>query len=346
MSFDLTGEPVHTRCLAIALTQGAGGSVDFRADLMDLRKGGLIELGNRITMAGIIHRMELRGSFASETGEIEAIAWDQSHVMHEPNAASKGECCRDPMHRLNELIGVRLGEGFVASLKACFGGPLGCTHINTLFQELSAFVSRLFAVRNGGPDLWKGRREGERLANRSVYFDAFFRAEGGSTAGISVRLADLFYAPADAEGAEGLLAHDEVRVAAEVDLTAWQIRAIQARERCRVGPAAEDVPWTPRNESLDAFIGQSLGGGMARRCLETIGTADADARLLSALLALGPGMTQVGAAVSDTLAPSEGARPQGSALPGAGPCYMLRSGGPLMASMFAGREDEAADGRS
>ena len=141
MPFDVSGEPIHTRCLAVACVQGDGEAVEFRADLMDLRKGGLMSLGDRITMAGIIHKMELRGSFSTETGAIERIEWDQSHVMHEPNLASKGECCRDPLGRLEGLIGVRLGEGFASTLKQTFGGPLGCTHISTLFQELSAFVA-------------------------------------------------------------------------------------------------------------------------------------------------------------------------------------------------------------
>ena len=344
MSLDATGEPVHTRCLAIAFTQGPGHSVEFRADLLDLRKGGLIALADRITMAGIIHKMELRGAFSIETGTLERIEWDQSHVMHEPNAASKGECCRDPLHRLEALVGTRLGEGFAASLKACFGGPLGCTHINTLFQELSAFVAKTFVKRRDHPELAAPRRVGERLAARSVFFDAVFRAEGATTTDLSVRLADLFYAPADPTGAESLFSHDEVRLKSRVDLGGWQIQAIQGRERCRSGPTCEAAPWTPRDEALAEFVGQSLGGGMARRCLQALGSREADARLLSALLALGPGMTQVGAAVSDALAPSKGARPAGQALPGPGPCYLLRAGGPLMKSMFpteaAGESDD------
>jgi len=75
---------------------------------------------------------------------------------------------------------------------------------------------------------------------------------------------------------------------------------------------------------------------MARLCLAQFGTREDDARLLSALLSLAPGMTQVGAAVSDTLAPSSAARPQGSALTGPGPCYMLRADGPLMETLSSG----------
>lgn len=338
MSFDVSGEPIHTRCLAVACVQGDGEAVEFRADLMDLRKGGLMALGDRITMAGIIHKMELRGAFSPETGIIERIEWDQSHVMHEPNHASKGECCRDPLGRLEGLIGVQLGEGFASTLKQTFGGPLGCTHISTLFQELSAFVARLRMMRREHPELTAPRRVGERIASRSLFFDAFFSAEGGTTTDLSVRLADLFYAPADANGAESLFAHDEFRLVADVDLAGWQLKGVQARERSRRGPTCEDSPWTLRNDALDGLAGQSLGGGMARLCLQRFGEREEDARLLSAMLSLGPGMTQVGAAVSNTLAPSSAAAaaPPGSGLPGPGPCYMLRAGGPLMESMFAG----------
>ncbi|MFK7895391.1 MAG: DUF2889 domain-containing protein, partial [Myxococcota bacterium] len=322
--------------LAVAFTQGEGGAVEFRADLMDLRKAGLMSLGDRITMAGIIHKMELRGTFSAETGSLESIQWDQSHVMHEPNHASKGECCRDPLGRLKELIGVQLGLGFAATLKQIFGGPLGCTHISTLFQELSAFVARLGVMRAAHPELISSRRPGERIATRSLYFDAFLPSEGGSETDISVRLADLFYAIAAPSGAEVLFEHDELRLVAQVDLAGWQFKSGEARERCRRGPTCENSSWTLRSDALSDFAGQSLGGGMARLCLQKFGDSDADARLLSALLSLGPGMTQVGAAVSDTLAPSSSAAPPGSGLPGPGPCYMLRTGGPLIESMFSG----------
>jgi hypothetical protein len=161
MSFDILGEPVHTRCLAVAFTQGVGDSIIFHADIIDLRKGGLMELAGRIAMSGIIHKMELSGAFSAETGILESIGWAQSHVMHEANQATKGECCRDPMTRLKGLVGSRLGEGFVANLKHHFGGPLGCTHVNTLFQELSAFVARLFEVRRVHPELAELRQLGE-----------------------------------------------------------------------------------------------------------------------------------------------------------------------------------------
>lgn len=336
MSFEVSGEPVHTRCLAVALTQGEADSVEFRADILDLRKGGLMALGGRIAMAGIIHKMELRGSFAAETGAIERIEWNQSHVMHEANRATKGECCRDPMARLTELVGTRLGEGFASSLKQCFGGPLGCSHISTLFQELNAFVSRLRTMRASELEDGGSRSVGDRLATRSLYFDAFFPVEGGATTDLSVRLADLFFAPADESGAERLLAHEEVRLRADVDLAGWQIRQIEARERSRRGPSCDDSPWTLRSHELGDFAGQSLGGGMARLCLSRFGTREEDARLRSALLSLAPGMTQVGAAVSNSLAPSSSARPHGSGLTGPGPCYMLRADGPLMETLFSG----------
>jgi hypothetical protein len=336
MKFGVSGEPLHTRCLAVAFTQGEGDSVVFRADILDLRKGGLMELAGRITMAGIIHKMELRGSFSVKTGILERIEWDQSHVMHEANRATKGECCRDPMARLEGLVGTRLGEGFAASLKQCFGGPLGCTHINTLFQELSAFVSRHTIMREQSLEYREARSVGDRLASRSVYFDAFSPIGGEATTDISVRLADIFYAPAGENGTERLFCHEEVGLLANVDLAGWQVRQVQARERSRPGPVFEDSDWKMRSDELGDFTGRSLGGGMARHCLDRFGKSEPDARLLSALLSLAPGMTQVGAAVSNTLMPSTAARPLGSGLAGPGPCYLLRAEGPLMESIVSG----------
>lgn len=332
MKLEVAGEPIHTRCLGIALKQAAADVVDFRADILDLRKGGLMELAGRVTMAGIIHKMELTGSFAADSGRLERIGWAQSHVMHEPNASSRGECCRDPMPRLNGLVGARFGTGFAAALKTCFGGPLGCTHVNTLLQEVDAFVASHLARRRDDPEYAKRRGAGERIGARSLYFDAFFR-EGGATTDLSVRLADLHYAPSDAPGREVVALHAEVRLLAEADLAGWQLRALTGRQRTRPGPTCGDAEWESRTADLEVFVGRPLWGGMNRFCLERFGGREADARLLSALMSLAPGMTQVGAAVSDRLTPSSSARPLASGLSGPGPCYMLRGDGPLMESI-------------
>jgi hypothetical protein len=341
MKFELSGEPVHTRCLAVALKQGRGVSVEFRADILDLRKAGLMDLGGRIATAGIIHKMELRGAFASDTGCIERLEWDQSHVMHEANRATKGECCRDPMRRLKGLVGTRLGEDFASELKQCFGGPLGCTHINTLFHELSAFVSRLRVMTREHSELRVERAPGERIASRSVFFDAFFPDSGDTTA-ISVRLADIHFAQCDEGGSEGLFCHDELRLVAEVELAGWQLRDVQVRERSRRGPTCGEAPWQHRSEELDGFAGRSLGGGVTRFCLERFGHRDQDALLLSALLSLAPGMTQVGVALSDGVVPSWAARPGGLTQMGPGPCYMLRAEGPLVETLSSGKPGVAA----
>ena len=51
---------------------------------------------------------------------------------------------------------------------------------------------------------------------------------------------------------------------------------------------------------------------MARRCLDRFGDDDARALLRSAMLNLSPGMTQVGAALSDGLMPASESRPGGA----------------------------------
>lgn len=332
MQFDLSGEPVHTRCLSVSLTQGQGASIDFRADIIDLRKAGLMELAGRIATAGIIHKMELRGAYSPDTDRIEQIEWDQSHVMHEANRATKGECCRDPMVRLKELVGTRLGDAFASELKQCFGGPLGCTHVSTLFHELSAFASRLRVIRTEHPELSVTHAPAERIASRALFFDAFL-PDGRATAAINVRLTDNHFGELQENGSESLLSHEEVRLVAEVELAGWQLRGLGAKERCRQGPTFGEAPWRDRTEELGEFAGQSLGGGMARLCLERLGQRDDDARLRSTMLNLAPGMTQVGVALSDSLVPSTRARPDGSGLAGPGPCYMLRAEGPLMQNL-------------
>jgi hypothetical protein len=333
MPFEICGEPAHTRGLSIALKKGEGSSVDFRADILDLRKSGLMGLAGRIATAGIIHKMEVSGAFSGETATLERITWDQSHVMHEANRATRGECCRDPMQRLEELVGTRIGEGFVSDLKKSFGGPLGCTHVNTLLQELNAAVRQF----RRGPVLAVAHAAGERIAARSVFFDAMF-SEDGTTISIGVRLTDTCYGSLDGNGNETLVSHDEVRVVANVELAGWVLRDVQARERSRTGPEFGAVPWRDRADALDELPGRSLGRGMTRFCLEHFGTREEDARLQSALLCLAPGMTQVGVTLSDALAPSSSsASPMGSPLAGPGPCYMLRSEGPLIANLHESR---------
>ncbi len=343
MQFQMSGEPAHTRCLAIALTQGEGASVEFRADILDLRKAGLMGLAGRIATAGIIHKMVVLGAFSSEDAVLERIEWDQSHVMHEANRVTRGECCRDPMQRLEALVGTRIGEGFLSDLKQRFGGPLGCTHINTLMRELSATVRQLREAPGESAALRLERAPGERIASRSVFFDANF-SEDGATISIGVRLTDACYAEQDAQGNERLSSHDEVRLIADVELAGWKLLEVQERERCRPGPAFGSAPWRDRGDELKELAGRSLGGGVTRFCLERFGDRNEDARLLSAVLCLAPGMTQVGVATSDSLVPSSSARPPSSPLAGPGPCYMLRSDGPLMKNLNSGgRVEPGAD---
>lgn len=340
-------EPAHTRCLDIAFSQGEGSTIAFRADILDLRKAGLMELAGRIATAGIIHNMSLMGTFKITSGEILSLDWDQSHIMHEANRATKGECCRDPMILLKGLIGTQLGESFRQDLKQCFGGPLGCTHVNTLFQELSATVARLQGLRRADPTLAAEREVGARIARRAVFFDAFF-PEDATTSALRIRLTDSQYAPTDpAEptAGEAMYSHQEVRLLAQVSLLGWQIETLEGLERIRRGSEMGDAPWRNRSSELVEFAGRSLGGGMGRFCSEQFGANADDACLLSALLCLGPGMTQVGAALSDSLEPSPLARPQGSGSPlsGPGPCYMLRSDGPLMQTIAGNAGESEGD---
>ena len=333
MNFDIAGEPIHTRCLTIVLRATEEHSIHFRADLLDLRKAGLMELAGSFASAGIIHKMEVRGQFSGLTDAIETIEWAQSHVAHEANAATCGECCRDPLLRLKGLVGVRLGQGFPAELASRFGGVLGCSHITTLLREVNAFVSRL---KEGAlkADRRVGRRAGERIASRSVFLDGSL-SRGSTRAEVSVRLADLEIEGIDSSGDEIFAGLDEVRLVAAVELENLRLQRLHAGQRSRRSSRSDDAPWRARSGELAGFVGQSLSGGMARLCLEHFGKRADAALLLSALLNLSPGMTQVVAALADT---PKRSRASGGAesFPQGGPCYMLRAGGPLMQRLIGG----------
>ena len=246
----ISGEPIHTRCLAIAFTQGQGESVD------------------------------------------------QGGVLPRSDGAPQGAG--------RDTTGGRIRSGAQAGFR-------GAPRLHPYQHALSgAECLRLASARRD---------------------DRSPRA---------FRIADLFFAACDEDGSERLLSHDELRLFAEVDLAGWRLRNVGARERCREGPSCGDMPWQSRSEELRDFCGQSLGGGMTRFSLERFAGRDEDARLLSALLSLAPGMTQVGATLSDALVPSSSAHPGGMTSMGPGPCYMLRADGPLVETLFSLKPRDSA----
>lgn len=333
--FAIAGEPAHTRCAAIALRLAEGDRIAFRADILDLRKAGLMELAGAFASAGIIHKMEVVGHFAWPGAEITDVAWSQSHVAHEPNPAARGECCRDPMERLGDLVGISLGPSFPLAFKQGFGGPLGCSHITTLMQELSAVVTRLQRRR---PDPFGHRSAGERLLTRSVFLDGV-TTPGSFESEISVRVAELELDGVDERGDERFHSYGEARLVARTDLVKRTIASLEAGQRERDAAAPEASAWLSRSDDVAGFVGGSLSGGMARRCLEQFGGEPNDELLLSALLHLSPGITQVAAALADSIARSQGPPGENRPLPaGGGPCYMLRTDGPLMARIMGGNE--------
>jgi len=336
MDFTVSGEPAHTRCLDVVVRQGASGTLAFRGDLLDLRKGGFMDLAGHLATSGIIHRMALWGDFDAGSGVLQHLDAEQTHVAHESNDATGGECCRDPIGRLSGLVGTAFGGGFLSGLKERFGGPLGCTHINTLFQEASALIAGLEQQGDGWGRYEGARGAGDRIASRSVFLDGVGLA-GGEAVDLSVRVSDLTLAGVDAAGNEQLGSHDELRLIATVELAGWRLRAIRAAERIRPAVAFDDAEWVSRTAEIEDFAEMSLAGGMARKCLERFGGDPESTRLLSALLSLSPGMTQVPASLTDSIARSEGGGGyEGSQLAGPGPCYMLRAGGPLMQSLQGG----------
>lgn len=104
MRLELGGHPLHTRALAVVVTD-AGDQLAVSADLVDLRKRGFTPVGSEVQGAGIIHQMGLEARVERPGGTIVAIAARQPAVAFEASDGTLGESCRDVVGRLDALRG-------------------------------------------------------------------------------------------------------------------------------------------------------------------------------------------------------------------------------------------------
>jgi hypothetical protein len=128
-----------------------------RGDVIDLRKNGCVPSVDDVQPAGIIHMMKIELDLEPDSLRMDRVAVDQPFVAVEASKATKGECCRDPAPRLVALAGETLDPGFTRRLAGAFGGPLGCSHLLTLFQLMASTVPRAIAFERD-----RAAREGRR----------------------------------------------------------------------------------------------------------------------------------------------------------------------------------------
>lgn len=328
MEIPAEGSPVHTRVLAVGVDQGGPGEVLASGHLLDLRKRGLVAMAGQLQTAGVIHDMKVRAAVDVAGPSITRMDAQQDSVAFEATPATGGECCRDPIRRIEALKGAPLDALVPRRLSEAIGGVRGCSHLLTLAQLLCSTTATGLAhdrARHGGlPE----RRPGQRLYDRSLVLDAGL-GDGVLFAGI--QLADVHFEPAaeDADAIDQLASHHEVRIHAEVALDSMTLRAVRAGERRNSAEAAGE--WADRGATLAPLVGQGALAGMAAALFELLSEREPDRPLLDALLNLAPLLIQSMAALLDrSQTGGMGSAMQSSSGYRGGSCYMTRPDGPML----------------
>jgi hypothetical protein len=333
------GLPLHTRSLTVVLSRKSDRLWHARGDVIDLRKNGFVPTHYAIQPSGIIHMMSIEIDFDPETLQMQSIAVDQPFVAVEPSAATGGECCRDPAPRLIDLEGETLDDGFTKRLSAHFGGPLGCSHLLTLFQLMASTIPRAVLEENERlREEGHANEIGDRFFRRSVFLDGLEKSS--KTIDIAIQLADTHSRPADPDGriTDRLRTSHEWKTLAEIDRKRFKIQSLDAKERKRSAETLGSATWVSHKDVVSPLVDAPLIPGLAGRLFKLLGSKPELAPLLDNLLQLAPGFIQVTAALMDeyfeqreeTPAGEEAPKPAVSGVGGsANSCYMWREDAPM-----------------
>jgi hypothetical protein len=340
---DSRGTPLHTRSLTIAVSRESDTLWRARGDVIDLRKKSFVPLAGDIQPSGVIHLMSIELSFDPVSLCIVAIDVDQPFVAIEATAATGGECCRDPAPRLLAMQGEHLDGNFTKRLADRFAGPLGCSHLLTLFQLMASTIPRAVALEDE-----RKTREGTiaplrvPFFRRSLFVDGFELDE--RSIDVVLQLADTLTRPVDAaaRATERLELSHEVKALVRIDRKRFRVERLDAMERQRGHDSLGSLEWKLYTERVAPLVGSPVIPGMAGRVFGLLGD-DPDARpLVDLLLQLAPGFIQIVATLMDDYfqqredsssgpaAKTSLARPGVAALGGnTNSCYMWRQDGHL-----------------
>ena len=302
-----SGLPLHTRALTVIVSRDADGGFHAQGDVIDLRKNGCVPSVDDVQPAGIIHLMKIGIDFDPATLRMDRIVVEQPFVAVEPSAATGGESCRDPAPRLVAMTGERLGAELNRKLSAGFGGPLGCSHLLTLFQLMASCVPLAMAreqqrtAREGTPTA-----PGTRFFRRSIYVDGQLLPD--ATIDVVIQSTDTYTRPPSPgnRGFERLVRVHEVKCFAGVERKRFGLERLEVVERERdperepgANDDAQGDPWTSHTDLFAPLVGHPMIPGMARRIFDRIGDDAAKHALKDALLQLAPGFIQITAALMD-----------------------------------------------
>ena len=291
------GLPLHTRSLTVSIKRASESGWLVRGDVIDLRKNGFVPTNYDIQPSGIIHSMNIELDLDPESLRIDGIRVEQPFVAVEPSEATKGECCRDPAPRLLDLEGVHLDADFQKTLGSHFGGPLGCSHLLTLFQLMASTVPQAaklerdrFARDGTEHDL------GHRFFRRSVFVDGF--QASAQTTDISVQLTDTATRPKTEEmsSVARLELSHEVKTFSTITRDRFEIERMIVRERKRSAETLITSDWVEHSEHFAELVGTPLIPGLAKRIFKLTEGEPAFLPIQDNLLMFAPGFVQVLAA--------------------------------------------------
>jgi hypothetical protein len=323
---DTRSGPVHTRMLAVRVEQGAPTRWNARGVILDLRKRGLVPMARDLQTSGVIHHMRVEAEIDVSRAQLVRIRAEQPSVAFEASPGTGGECCRDPVSRIESLAGTALDDGFARNLGAAVGGPRGCSHVQTLALCVASSAERALAADRALHG--EARREsGTRIFQRSLSIDGLSAPDGALD--LEMQLSDVHCAPtgADEDPLAKLARHEELRVHASIDLDTLTLRRLAAAER-RTQRGSPEPAWRDRDADVAWLSGRGAMGGVARAVLERLVDTD-DAPLRDALLNLSPTLVQCIPGISErwrsrTTADSPSMFASGGMIDS---CYMWRRGG-------------------
>jgi Protein of unknown function (DUF2889) len=328
MELGVRGHPLHTRSLSVTLAQREDGRLDVFGEVLDLRKRGFVPVAGDLQSSGIVHQMQLRAVVAPESARLESLAAAQPAVAFEPSALTQGESCRDPIGRIQALVGAPLDRGFAKRWLAEIGGPLGCSHILTLGQLLASTVA--WALERERACAPGPRRVGERIFRRDLVIDGC--AVPGGDLELALQLTDLHFAPSPAlaRPIERLGEQLELRALVLVAMRGMTLARIEAAERRRTRAELASASWRDHGAALAPLVGQKLASGVGGALVRRFGDEPDLRPLLDLLLNLTPAAHQCMAAFSENWPALALQNPSQIGMGGIpDSCFMWRRGGAL-----------------
>jgi hypothetical protein len=321
-----------------------------KGDVIDLRKTGFAPMSTSLQPAGLIHHMQLQLVVNPHTLELKSIEAQQPVVAVEPSERSCGECCRDPIDRLQALCGVSLDQQFASQLSAVFGGNKGCSHLLALFRFVAAAIPRVIELEQQQQQTMPGERAiDECIFQRSLAVDGFYCANKHIE--LTLEMGDYLMKPEVLLTApvERLSRENNLRFYTRVQPDDLQMSTTCIAERERSWETLTTAVWQVRDDWAQAFCAMPIMPGFTGRVLAFCSDDTSKQLLQDGLLQLAPGYIQVVAAMADQWIASmregnddQAVKPMGGM---ADSCYIWRSDGPLMPKRREAVHDLKARGR-